>query len=138
MVERRRAGASGATPVLLMTWAHREGPTEAALDYARMQARVGAAYCDIARELQTPVVPVGQAWQQLRRIRPEIELWQQDGSHPTVAGSYLAACVLYASLCHASPEGLRFTAGLPSTTVRVLQSTAAQTVLGNPGLWQMQ
>ena len=130
------ARASGATPVFLMTWARQRGWPEARLDYPRMQTRISAAYCDIARELHTPVAPVGQAWQQVRRSHPEIELWQPDGSHPTVAGTYLAACVLHATLFHVSPENLRYTAGLPSTTVRLLQATAAQTVLAKPGLWQ--
>jgi hypothetical protein len=100
-----------------------------------MQTHISVAYYDIARELHTPVAPVGQAWQQVCRSHPEIELWQPDGSHPTVAGTYLAACVLHATLFHASPENLRYTAGLPSTTVRLLQATAAQTVLATPGLW---
>ena len=37
---------------------------------------------------------------------PEPELYFSDGSHPSPAGSYLAACTFYATLFHASPVGL--------------------------------
>ncbi len=115
-----------AEPVFLATWAHQHGWPEAALDYGRMQARIDEAYDDLGRELATPVAPVGRAWQDVRRTHPGIVLWQPDGSHPSVAGSYLAACVLYATLFHETPEGLRHRAGLDTRTARALQAAAAR------------
>jgi len=49
---------------------------------------------------------VGPAWMLVREKRPELELYISDGSHPSAAGSYLAACTFYATLFRASPVGL--------------------------------
>jgi hypothetical protein len=47
------------------------------------------------------------AWGVLRHEKPRIELFYAGhGSHPSPAGSYLTACVLYATIFHQSPAGL--------------------------------
>lgn len=40
----------------------------------------------------------------------ELNLYEPDLRHPSVAGSYLAACVTYATLFKASPVDLKYTA----------------------------
>jgi hypothetical protein len=88
----------GATPIFYLTWARRDTPDDqAALSYAYMRA---------ARESRARVAPVGIAWAQVRRQHPSLDLYAEDGSHPSAAGSYLAACSLYAILFGRSPEGL--------------------------------
>jgi hypothetical protein len=62
-------------------------------------------------------------------------LWQDDASHPSTAGTYLAACVFYAAVFRQSPDGLEFTAGLPADSAAILQKVAAQEVLAHPGMW---
>lgn len=54
-----------------------------------------------------------------------IDLWQDDGSHPTVAGTYLAACVFYGVIFGESPRGLSYHDGLTSNEAAYLQSVAA-------------
>jgi hypothetical protein len=56
-------------------------------------------------------------------------LWQSDGSHPNEAGTYLAACVFYATLFQQSPEGLSFRGSLAQDTAQTLQSLAAETLM---------
>jgi len=63
------------------------------------------------------------------------DLWQADGSHPTMTGTYLAACVFYASIFEQSPVGLGYSADLSGETVRALQSAAAVEVIQNPQGW---
>jgi hypothetical protein len=124
------ATSAGARPVLFETWAHRDGWPDAGLtDYASMQGRISAAYRTVGRDLGLEVAPIGTVWAAARADHPEIDLWQPDGSHPTAAGTYLAACALYASLFGVSPEGLGGGGALPATTVRVLQETAATNVI---------
>jgi len=60
------------------------------------------------------------------RLDPSIALWQADGSHPSEAGTYLAACVLYARLFHRSPVGLSATDGLSPSLAATLQTVAGQ------------
>jgi hypothetical protein len=124
------------TPILFMTWAHRDGlPDDGMPDYESMQRSIDSGYLAIAAELLTPVAPVGVTWFVVRRENPDIDLWQDDGSHPSTAGTYLAACVFYAAVFRQSPEGLGFTDGLSSDTAAILQKAAAVNVLSNPAQW---
>ncbi len=124
------------TPILFMTWAHRDGlPDNGLPDYESMQQSIDRGYVSIAAELLAPVAPVGVTWFVVRRQNPDIDLWQDDGSHPSTAGTYLAACVFYAALFRQSPEGLGFTDGLSTDAASVLQKAAAGTVLPNPAQW---
>jgi hypothetical protein len=51
-----------------------------------------------------------------------------DRRHPTLAGSYLAACTFYAALFAESPVGHPYTAGLSDEAALTLQKIAWQTV----------
>jgi hypothetical protein len=64
------------------------------------------AYFDIAEELNAAVAPVGMAWKKALATHPALVLHQPDKSHPNPTGSYLAACVFYATLFDRSPVGL--------------------------------
>ena len=131
--------ASGATPMLFMTPAHRDGlPASGLAGYEPMQLAINNGYEAIARELGVPIAPVGYAWFVLRRQHPEVGLWQDDGSHPSVAGTYLAACVFYAAIYRQSPEGLKFVDGLPADEAAVLQSSAAANVLDLEAQWGLR
>jgi hypothetical protein len=103
-----------------------------------MQAQIDAGYLGIAQELKVPVVPVGAAWQAATQRYPQLDLWQSDNSHPTMMGTYLAACVFYATIFRQSPVGLSYTAGLPADVAGELQTIAASTVLNNLSSWNLQ
>ncbi len=120
-----QAAAHGARPLLLETWAHRDGWPEMHQDYAAMQAAIDQAYAGAAAQSGAAVVPVGEAWQRVLASDPSIALWQDDGSHPAPAGTYLAACVLYQTLFGASPVGLGDHEGLPDSVAAELQQAAA-------------
>jgi hypothetical protein len=121
----RRIQLSGARPYLLETWAHRDGLPSAGLDYSSMQSAIDDAYRAVARQTGSGLVPVGEAWQQTLARAPAIQLWQEDGSHPASAGTYLAACVLYQTITGSSPVGLSEAAGLDPATAATLQRVAA-------------
>ena len=79
---------SGAKTVFFITWAP--------LDREETQPVVDRVYRKIAGELNAMIAPVGPAWAEARKLDPKINLYNGDRySHPTVAGSYLAACVVY-------------------------------------------
>lgn len=127
---------AGAKPMFYLTWGHRDGWPENGLpDYERMQAQIDQGYLTIARELSVAVAPVGRAWATVvaGSVRPG--LWQDDGSHPTTAGTYLAAAVFYAAIFHASPVGVAYAAGLPADQVASLQQVASDTVLTDQAQW---
>lgn len=129
---------AGSRPMLYLTWAHRDGWPENGLpDYARMQNEIDQGYLAIGQEMSVAVAPVGIAWASVvaHNVRPG--LWQDDGSHPTVAGTYLAACVFYAAIFHQSPVGLSYDAGLPKDTTASFQQVAADTVLTDQARWDL-
>jgi lysophospholipase L1-like esterase len=134
-----RAEAVGAVPLLFMTWAHKDGlPASGLPTYEAMQQQIDAAYLDIANELNVPVAPVGFTWYMVRHDHPDIDLWQDDGVHPTSAGTYLAACVFYASIFRQSPEGLSFHGGIPDDQASVLQAEANDNVLKIQAQWGLR
>ena len=49
---------------------------------------------------------IGVAWKKALTDDPSLVLHQSDKSHPNPTGSYLAACVFYATLFNKSPMGL--------------------------------
>lgn len=119
-----------AKPLLFSTWGRRTGwPEEGFADYSAMQQAVTNGYLEVSRELRIPVVPVGEAWRSALAENPQLQLWEADGSHPSKAGSYLAVCVIYASLFGETPEGLAYRAGLAPELALQLQRIAGEVVL---------
>ena len=123
--------------VLYMTWGWRYGGMHTInghsspdfLDYFHMQDSVSAAYFMLANELNTTLIPAGNAWATAWAIDSSNSFWHEDTYHPTIFGSYLAACVFYFRLFHESPVGLPFTAGIDSAFAAFLQAAAEQTIL---------
>lgn len=143
-----RAHTPCAAAVLYMTWGHNhQGPFVESFagyaspefaDYDAMQDSVTAAYLRLADSLGTPVAPAGAAWQNAYHGGIALEvLFSPDEYHPALAGSYLAACVFYATFFQKSPVGLSFTAGLDETLAGALQSVADTTVMSRPAEWNI-
>jgi hypothetical protein len=86
-----------AMPMFLMTWATRGWPNE--------EAVLTSAYLDIGRELSVPVASAGSAFALAQRQGVATDLLAPDGGHPSPAGSYLAACVIYSTITGRSPKG---------------------------------
>jgi hypothetical protein len=120
--------AAGAKTVFYMTYARAEGdpPIFKPDNYPAMQARVIDGYETIARELGAEVVPVGKAWLAAWRQYPKMRLWVADGMHPSVAGTYLAACVFYTHFYRHSPVGVSYTAGLAESDAMAIRGIAAE------------
>jgi hypothetical protein len=89
---------AGAKSVLYMTWARQHAP--------ETQQAITDAYRSIGKETGAVVVPVGLAWELFRKKHDQPSLYDRDQSHPTLAGSYLAACVFLATLWKVKPVGI--------------------------------
>jgi len=56
-------------------------------------------YLSVGNEVKAMVIPVALAFDEAYRRRPNVVLHTDfDGSHPDILGTYLAACVTYASI----------------------------------------
>ena len=71
-----------------------------------MIRKVEDLYVSVGNEVGALVIPVGLAFEESYRRRPDFRLHKDyDGSHPNMNGTYLAACVVFASLYGKSPVG---------------------------------
>jgi hypothetical protein len=98
-------GEVGAHPTLFVTWARAAGDTVYQPGFAsfinpdEMQDRITFGYVDVAERLPGSILAcVGEAFRTSLRDHPEIVLHQDDRSHPTIAGTYLAASTFYVAL----------------------------------------
>jgi hypothetical protein len=110
----------GARPILFMSWAYKDKP--------EMTAQLAEQYTLAGNANNALVIPAGLAFAKAVSKRPSLELYQPDKRHPTLAGTYLAACTTYAALQRKSPVGNKYTAGLDPELAAFLQGVAADTV----------
>lgn len=122
-----RIARNGARTLLFMTWGYRLGDRRNLPDdtFLAMQERLARGYSELGAELPASTAPAGVAWADALRERPGLDLWDSDGRHPNVAGSYLAACVFYKALTGRDPSRSRFTAGLRPREAHFLQRIAS-------------
>jgi PKD domain-containing protein/type IX secretion system substrate protein len=106
-------------------------------DFAEMQDSLTAEYKRFADSLHFTLAPAGPAWKQSVINGDPIELFDPDGSHPSLAGSYLAACVYYAVLFQKSPVGSLFTGGLSLADAQYFQQIANDVVFADSGFWNI-
>jgi len=89
------------------------------------------SYIDAANAVGAIVIPVGLAFDEAYRRRPDIKLHKDfDGSHPELIGTYLAACTVYATIYGKSPVGNKYDyyGRIDKETAAFLQQVAADTV----------
>jgi hypothetical protein len=113
--------ATGANPMLFMTWERQKFSTE----------EIAQAHEDIAQELNIEIAPIGLAWKRAIEERPELDMYRLDKLHPSIHGSYLAVNVFYAILFEKSPVGLTYLAShpdLPDDVVTEEQSAFLQRI----------
>ena len=65
-------------------------------------------YTKVGKENNVLVIPVGLAFDIAYKELPEIKLHHNDGTHPNLKGTYLAACTVFASIYGESPIGLKY------------------------------
>jgi hypothetical protein len=112
--------AHGATPVLFMSWAYADKP--------EMTAQLAEAYTTAGNANNALVIPAGLAFARARSKQPELNLYVADKRHPSLAGTYLATCVVFAALTGRSPVGNPYVAGIDAPTAAFLQTVAWETV----------
>jgi hypothetical protein len=110
----------GSTPVLFMSWAYQDKP--------EMTQQLAAAYTRAGNQNHALVIPAGLAFSSAVRKFPDINLYAPDKRHPSLAGTYLAACTTYAALFAKSPVGSKYEAGLNHEWANDLQTVASETV----------
>ena len=114
--------ATGAETILFMTW---ERPDS--IQYGVTTQALSNNYTYLGQQLGIKVAPVGLAFANALRERPDLVLYSSDG-HPTLQGTYLAAAVFFKVIYGQSPVGINYTAGMSDEDALFLQTIATQTL----------
>lgn len=103
---------SGAQMVFYLTWPPKAGQADYRKGWASSPSdylsRTADVYYTLAEKYKAALAPSGIAFYRASTILPEIELYNSDRKHASPAGSYLSACVIYATLFGKSPEGTAY------------------------------
>lgn len=102
-----------------MSWAYSDKPD--------MTAPLAAEYVKAGKAHNALVVPAGLAFAASVAKRPDVSLIVADKRHPSLAGTYLAACTVMASVYKMNPAGNKYTGGLPADVAAHLQAVAWET-----------
>lgn len=131
------------------TWGRKSGdayvctPPECAVEtvitrtYDEMDSTITLHYNIFADSIKASMTPVGAAWRYIRQNYPSIELFQSDESHPSLAGSYAAACCFYATLFRSDPTFITFHSGLSVTDATNIKSAVKHVVYDHLSDWNV-
>ena len=131
-----------AEPVFYMTWGRKYGDAGNAPffpvlgTYEGMDSMLCLRYTYMAQAFDASLCPVGRVWRRLRERHPEVELYQADNSHPSLAGTYAAACAFYTLFFHRDPDSIAFDAGLEASVAQLIRSAAHDVVFLSLSSWR--
>ena len=102
--------------------------------FEQMSTRVSSTYFELSTKLGAALAPVGSAFERALVTHPKLSLWGSDGSHPSLAGSYMAACVLYGAITGRDPSSTRFVPkGLQEDDARLVREVALESLGAHGG-----
>ncbi len=138
-----RANNNCARPIFYRTWGRKNGdasncPTAPWLcTYAGMDSALAFSYRKMANDNDAWLSPVGDLWKYLRTNHPGIELYSPDESHPSLAGSYAAACCFYSVIFQKNPGLLTFKSSLSTTDAQTIRQACKTVVYDSLLKWNV-
>jgi len=132
-----------ARTLFYMTWGRKNGDASncpvwpPVCTYNGMDSLLNLRYRMIADSTHASVSPVGAVWHYLRQNYPAINLYQADESHPSLEGSYAAACCFYTSIYLKDPTVITYTAGLNPTDAASIRSAVKLLVYDSLSKWHL-
>lgn len=127
-----------------MTWGRENGDASNCLDFPNMCTYLGMdtdlrdRYLDITDAVSGEVSPVSVVWRYIRQNHPSIDLYTADGSHPSVRGSYAAACCFYAAIFKKDPEMITFDFVLDPDVAATIRMAAKTQVFDQLSDWDLK
>ncbi len=119
-----------AETMFYMTWGRKNGDASncsfwpPVCSYNGMDSLLNLRYRMLADSNQSLLSPVGKVWNYIRLNYPLIDLYQSDESHPTVYGTYAAACCFYAVIFRKDPSLITNDYGLTSLDANNIRNAA--------------
>jgi hypothetical protein len=125
-----------------MTWGRKNGDAGNCAflpwvcTYQGMDSALQQRYLLMADSFNAWVSPVAKVWRRLRVTSPAIDLYDADESHPSMAGTYAAACSFYAVLFGKNPANLSYNAGLAPATAQTIRAAAKTVAFDSLSTWR--
>lgn len=132
-----------AETVFFMTWGRKNGDASncsswpPVCTYEGMDSLLALRYQQMANDNHAVVSPVGAVWRYIRTNFPTIELYLSDESHPSLEGSYAAACSFYSIIFRKDPELISTPYGLDSTNAANIRQAAKLVVYDQLMFWNV-
>ncbi|MBK8702202.1 MAG: T9SS type A sorting domain-containing protein [Saprospiraceae bacterium] len=129
--------------VFYMTWGRKNGDASNCASwppvctYSGMDSLLNLRYRMMADSNNAIVSPVGAVWKYIRQNFPLIDLYQSDESHPSVAGTYAAACSFYTALFRKDPTAITFNSTLSTTDAANIRTAAKLIVYDSLMNWHI-
>lgn len=133
-----------AVTVPYMTWGRKNGDASncaafpVMCTYQGMDSAIRSHYLTLTNFIDGEVSPVSVVWRYLRQNYPGIELYQADESHPSLEGSYAAACCFYATLFKKDPALITSDFGLNASDASIIRNAAKTQVFDSLHLWDFK
>jgi hypothetical protein len=106
--------------------------------YVGMDDRLKASYAQMAEDNDATISPVGSVRRQIRELHPEIELYDADESHPTLAGTYVSAVTFYTVIFRKDPTLVTYnTSILTATVANQIKAVVKSVVYDNLEEWNV-
>ncbi|AEV31189.1 PDK repeat-containing protein [Owenweeksia hongkongensis DSM 17368] len=125
-----RANNSCTRPIFYRTWGRKNGDAGNCAvapwlcTYEGMDSALAFSYRKMANDNDAFLSPVGDVWKYIRANYPSINLYAPDESHPSLAGSYAAACTFYAIIFQKDPSLITHDATLNATVAQNIRAAA--------------
>lgn len=133
LVEKVRA--DGATPILYGTWGRKEGHSvleNNGWTNESMTWMISAAYEAIGAELGVDVAYAGLAFYDIYTNNKNLNIYDEDLTHPNATGSYLAAMTIFAKITGVDPTTVDYNANLTDEAAAILKEAARKAVFETP------
>lgn len=136
------AASPCAKTIFYMTWGRKNGDAgncaawPPVCTYLGMDSLLQERYTIMADDNDAWLSPVAKVWRRLRNQNPGINLYDADESHPSMAGSFAAACSFYAVIFGKNPEHSTFSAGLSSADAATIKTAAKIVVYDSLQYWR--
>jgi len=138
-----RSANSCTTPLFYMTWGRKNGDSYNCANwppvctYQGMDSLLNLRYRMMADSNAALVSPVGAVWHYIRDHYNKIELYAADESHPSVAGSYAAACTFYSLIFQKDPSLITNDYGIDPVDAANIRNTAKLIAFDSLSKWNV-
>lgn len=137
------AADSCAETIFYMTWGRQNGDASNCASwppvctYEGMDSLLNLRYRQMAIDNQAILSPVGALWKYIRTNYPEINLYAADGSHPSLEGTYAAACSMVSVIFRTDPTLITYSTTLDPVVAEKIRLAAQAVVFNNFAEWHV-